>query len=141
MDEKVAPKESKWLQVALGLLIIAVFAATAWYYFTLYDSFNTENLQAFIRGFGAWAPLVFAGLYTISAPIPFVSLVLSPVGGLLFGTLGGTLIVISVATLSSLIPFTMSRNLGQEWWNPNSKARSWAISIAGPGGKGASSSS
>ncbi len=115
MSEQVAPKERKWLQVALGLLIIAVFAATAWYYFTLFDSFNTENLQAFIRGFGPWAPLVFAILYTISAPIPFVSIVLSPVGGLLFGTLAGTLIVISVATVSSLIPFTMSRNLGQEW--------------------------
>lgn len=115
MSEEVATKQPKWIQIPLIILVFGVFAATAWYYFSIYDRFNSENVQAFIRGFGAWAPVVFAVLYTISAPIPLVSWVLSPLGGLLFGTFWGTLLVIGVATVSSLIPFTLSRVLGQEW--------------------------
>lgn len=136
MSKEGTPKERKWVQIALGLFVIAVFAATTRYYFSLYDTFNTENVQAFIRGFGPWAPLVFALLYTISAPIPFVSLVLSPVGGLLFGTLGGTLIVVGVATLSSLIPFTLSRNLGQEWVESKLKGKRLADIYSQSGSEG-----
>ena len=115
MSKAKDPRRQTWLQAALVILIFGVFAVTAWYYFSMYDRFNSENVQAFVRGFGAWAPGVYAVLYTISAPIPLVSWVLSPLGGLLFGTLWGTLLVIVVATLSSLIPFMLSRTLGQGW--------------------------
>ncbi|MBN1247299.1 MAG: TVP38/TMEM64 family protein [Anaerolineae bacterium] len=115
MSEEVATKQPKWLQMVLVIIVFGIFAATAWYYFSQYNRFNSENVQAFIRGFGAWAPVVFGVLYTISAPIPLISWVLSPLGGLLFGTFWGSLLVIGVATMSSLIPFTLSRVLGQEW--------------------------
>lgn len=108
-------KHRKWLHIALVLLIFGIVAATAWYYFSNYDRFNSENVQAFIRGFGAWAPIVFGALYVVSAPIPFASMVMSPLGGLLFGAFWGALLVVGVATLSSLIPFALSRVLGQEW--------------------------
>jgi uncharacterized membrane protein YdjX (TVP38/TMEM64 family) len=105
----------KWLYVPLVIVIFGVFVAAAWYYFSQYDQFNTENLRAFIAGFGVWAPVAYAVIYTISAPIPFVATVLSPVGGLLFGAFSGSLLVIGVATLSSLIPFMLARQLGQAW--------------------------
>jgi uncharacterized membrane protein YdjX (TVP38/TMEM64 family) len=111
----ITHKHRKWLHIPLVILIFGIVVVTAWYYFSLYDRFNSENVQAFIRGFGAWAPIIFGSLYIVSAPIPFISLVLSPLGGLLFGTFWGALLVVGVATLSALIPFTLSRMLGQEW--------------------------
>ena len=115
MSEEVETKQPQWIQIPLVILVFGVFAATAWYYFSIYDRFNSENVQDFISSFGAWAPVVFAILYTISAPIPLISWVLSPLGGLLFGTLWGSLLVVGVATVSSLIPFALSRTLGQDW--------------------------
>jgi uncharacterized membrane protein YdjX (TVP38/TMEM64 family) len=112
---QVGDGHRKWLYVPLVIVILGVFFATAWYYFSQYDQFNTENLRAFIAGFGVWAPVVYAMIYTISAPIPFLATVLSPVGGLLFGAVSGSLLVIGVATLSSLIPFMLARQLGQAW--------------------------
>lgn len=114
-DEEVVVKHRTWFHIPLVILIFGIFGVTAWYYFSMYDRFNSENVQEFIRSFGPWAPVAFAVIYTVSAPIPLISLVLSPLSGLLFGTLWGTILVVGIATLSSLIPFTLSRQLGQEW--------------------------
>jgi uncharacterized membrane protein YdjX (TVP38/TMEM64 family) len=107
--------ERTWFQVSLVVLVFALFAAMAWYYFQQYDRFNRENLEAFIREFGPWAPVAYAVVYVLSSPIPFLAPVISAVGGLLFGTLQGMLIVLVTATISALIPFTLARQLGRDW--------------------------
>ena len=112
---KGSSKQRRWIHIPLLIAILGIFAATAWYYFSMYDAFNRENLEQFIRGFGPWAPLAYAAIYVISSPIPFLAPVISAVGGLLFGTLRGTLLVLAVATASALVPFTMARQLGREW--------------------------
>jgi uncharacterized membrane protein YdjX (TVP38/TMEM64 family) len=109
------PKQNKWLQVLLLVIILGVFVATAWYYFSMYDEFNRENLESFIRGFGPWAPLAYAAIYVISSPVPFLAPVISAVGGLLFGIIWGTLLVLVTATASAFVPFYLSRQLGREW--------------------------
>jgi len=96
-------------------VIVGVFAATAWYYFSMYDEFNRKNFEAFIGGFGPWAPLAYGAIYVISAPIPFLAPVLSAVGGLLFGIVWGTCLVLIVATGSAFVPFYMARQLGRDW--------------------------
>jgi len=105
----------RWLHIPLGIFIFGLFAATAIYYFSLYDTVNREYVAQFIGRFGPWAPLAFAALYIISSPIPFIAPLLSAVGGLLFGTLWGTLLVLVVATASAFVPFSMSRQLGRDW--------------------------
>jgi uncharacterized membrane protein YdjX (TVP38/TMEM64 family) len=115
MEVETKSQHRKWIHIPLIILLFAVLGLTVWYYFSMYDRFNSKNVQAFIRGFGPWAPVAFAFLYAVGSPIPFVSLILSPLGGLLFGTLKGSLLVIGVATFSSLIPFLMARRLGREW--------------------------
>jgi uncharacterized membrane protein YdjX (TVP38/TMEM64 family) len=105
----------KWLHIPLVILIFGIFAATAWYYFSIYDTFNRENLHDFINGFGPWAPLAYALIYLVSSPIPFLAPVLSAVGGLLFGTLWGTVLVMLSAASSAFVPFYMARQLGRDW--------------------------
>jgi uncharacterized membrane protein YdjX (TVP38/TMEM64 family) len=109
------PKTSKWIQIVLLLIILGTFVAMAWYYFSMYDEFNRESLEHFIRRFGPWAPLAYAAIYIISAPVPFLAPVISAVGGLLFGIVGGTLLVLVVATASAFVPFYLARQLGREW--------------------------
>ncbi len=105
----------KWLHIPLVILIFGVFAAAAWSYFSIYDTFNRENLHDFIGGFGPWAPLAYALIYLVSSPIPFLAPVLSAVGGLLFGTLWGTALVMLSAAGSAFVPFYMARQLGRDW--------------------------
>ncbi len=134
--EEVASNR-KWLNVILVMIVFAVFAASAWYYFSLYDEFNQENLRDFIGGFGPWAPLAYAAIYIISSPVPFLAPVISAVGGFLFGALGGVVLVLIVATLSSLVPFTLSRRLGREWAESKLKGkRLEEIYAQSEGGKG-----
>ena len=108
-------KHRKWIHIPLVIVIFGLFAVTAGTYFSQYDTFTRENLRAFIGGFGAFAPVAYAVIYVVSAPIPFLAPALSAVGGLLFGTLWGTVLVLVIASVSALVPFLMARNLGREW--------------------------
>ncbi len=105
----------KILQIGLVVIILGVFGLAAWYFFSLYDRFNVENLHSFISSFGVWAPLAFILIYIISAPIPFLAPIISAVAGLLFGAIPGTLLAMAAATSSAFIPFYLSRSLGREW--------------------------
>ena len=115
METTTELQEKRWVQILLVVLIFGMFAGMAWYYFSQYDQFNRQNLEAFISSFGPWAPIIYVIVYTISAPIPFLAPALSAAGGLLFGTLWGMLLVVGSATASALIPFYLARMLGREW--------------------------
>ena len=105
----------RWMTIGHITLVAAILVATVWFYFTQYDTVSQDNIEAFIRGFGPWAPIAYAALYIVCAPIPFLAPVFSAVGGLLFGAVRGTLYILVIATLSALVPFSLSRRLGQEW--------------------------
>jgi uncharacterized membrane protein YdjX (TVP38/TMEM64 family) len=107
--------KNKFVQIILLVVILAVFGSAAWYFFSLYDSFNVENLKLFIDGFGPWAPIVYVVIYTISSPIPFLATVISAAAGLLFGLVPGMLLAMFSAVVSSIIPFYLARSLGREW--------------------------
>ena len=103
------------ITIAPLILVLAALAGTAWYYFAQYDSISRQNVEAFVRGFGAWAPVAYAALYIISALIPLLAPLLSAVGGLLFGAVRGTLYIIVIATASALVPFSLARRLGRDF--------------------------
>ena len=105
----------KIMTIAHVLIIIGVLVAVAWSYLSQYNAINKDNIQDFVSGFGAWAPLAYAILYIASAPIPFLAPTFSAVGGLLFGAVRGTIIIMVVAAISALVPFSLSRRLGRDW--------------------------
>jgi uncharacterized membrane protein YdjX (TVP38/TMEM64 family) len=96
-------------------LVIAIIVGIAWYYFSLYDTVSKANIEAFVSGFGVWAPVAYAVIYIACSPIPLLAPTFSAVGGLIFGALKGTLTIIIVAAISALVPFSLSRRLGREW--------------------------
>ena len=77
---------------------------------------NPQELRAFIRGYGVWAPLVLVvlqALQVVLAPIP--GQVLAVVAGYLFGAWWGTLYNMIGVTIGSTIAFWLSRRFGRSY--------------------------
>jgi uncharacterized membrane protein YdjX (TVP38/TMEM64 family) len=112
MNEK---SRQRWISITLIVVVVGVLGTLAGYYFSQCRENACPSIQQFVVSFGPWAPLIFAILYIAASPIPFVATVLSATAGLLFGTVLGALYAVVIATISSLVPFTISRRLGRDW--------------------------
>lgn len=117
-------KRNTYVNIALVVAVLALLGGVAWAYFSQYDSFNRQNLDAFVRQFGPWAVLVYAIVYIAASPVPFVAPVLSATSGLLFGLVRGTVYILFIATASAFVPYTLARRLGQQWLEDKLKGRS-----------------
>ena len=97
------------------ILAITLLVSLIGVYFTRYNQLSTENLRDFIGSFGMWAPVAYGIIYIAASPVPFVATLLSTTGGVLFGPVRGTLYAIAIASISALVPFTLTRHLGRDW--------------------------
>lgn len=125
----------RWINIGLVVAVLGTFGVMAAYYFSRCDAYDCPSVEQFVRGFGSWGPLAFGLIYIISSPVPFLAPVLSAAGGLLFGTVLGTLYTLAVATLSSLVPFSLARRLGREWVESKLKGRRLADIYEQSGGR------
>lgn len=107
-------------QIWSGAVLIAIIIASVVLYFvgrangwmSMFDS--VEDLQEYVSGFGAWAPLVFFGLQVIQviiAPIP--GSVTTLFGGLFFGFWPAMLISVTAVLTGSVILFFFAKYLGR----------------------------
>jgi len=115
--------KQKGINIILIAVVILSFAGIGTAFLLQCDSSGCPSVEAFVRSFGAWAPVIYAITYFASAPIPFIAPVLSAAGGLVFGPILGTILVLFVATGSSLIPFYLARRLGSDWIADKLKGR------------------
>ena len=109
------PSKQTLTNIAMVVVVLGILGAVAATYLSRCDAWDCPNVEQFVKSFGPWAPLAYAVLYIAGSPVPFLAPVLSAAGGLLFGTIWGTVYTIIVATISALVPFTMARRLGREW--------------------------
>jgi uncharacterized membrane protein YdjX (TVP38/TMEM64 family) len=130
------PQKQRWVNITLILLVVGVLATLAGFYFSQCEENACPSIQQFVESFGPWAPLIFAVLYVAASPIPFVSTVLSATAGLVFGTVRGAAYTVVIATLSSLVPFTIARRLGREWVESKLKGNRFDDLYAQSGGSG-----
>jgi uncharacterized membrane protein YdjX (TVP38/TMEM64 family) len=71
-------------------------------------------LRGYLLGFGAWAPLVSAGLMILQAVVaPLPASPITYVNGLVFGTWSGGLLSWASALVAAAISFSLSRRLGR----------------------------
>lgn len=75
---------------------------------------DPDTVRTAVSGLGVWAPLVYVGVVAFRVPLGLPSQVILVGGGLLFGTLAGTLYGALGITLSALVLFVASRWAGQE---------------------------
>jgi uncharacterized membrane protein YdjX (TVP38/TMEM64 family) len=124
------------VNVTLIVLVVGILATLGGFYFSQCEEKVCPSIQQFVQSFGPWAPLIFATLYVAASPIPFVSTVLSATAGLVFGTVRGALYTVVIATVSSLVPFTIARRLGREWVESKLKGKRFDEMYERSGGSG-----
>ncbi|QDI77354.1 MULTISPECIES: TVP38/TMEM64 family protein [Leisingera] len=78
-----------------------------------------EEMAAWLRSTGAWAPLAVIVLMVVHSFVPFPAEILALCAGALFGTLLGAVLIWAGAMLGALVAFGLARRLGQE------TVRSW----------------
>jgi uncharacterized membrane protein YdjX (TVP38/TMEM64 family) len=105
--------------MAKKLILILLFAGTiiVLYFFTpVQDYLSQEGLvriRSWIEEQGALAPLIFGVLYILATVFALPGSLLTISGGILFGTLWGTLINLVSATLGASLAFMLARYLGR----------------------------
>jgi uncharacterized membrane protein YdjX (TVP38/TMEM64 family) len=103
----------KYLFMILAIIFLVSIA--------LFEAITPEDVRDFVLGFGIYAPLVFSLVYLISLFLPFGTTLTSIAAGLTFGVIYGGIFTVLLATFLSVIPFLISRKLGNEWVNKQVK--------------------
>lgn len=99
--------------IALIIFILALFFAFR--YFSMGRYLNEEDLRDWIAGFGLMAPLVYIIIYSIAPALMLPGLLLTIVGGVLFGPLWGVVYVMAGATIGAGVAFQVARLLGRDF--------------------------
>ena len=101
------PKPLKWTLIVLGL---AAAGGLLWWLGTL---ITPDELQAWFRGWGVWAPLAYI-VFVVIAPIIFMPVApLAMMSGLLFGLWWGYLYTIIGCSLNCALMYWMTQHLGK----------------------------
>lgn len=87
----------------------------------VFEAITPEDVRDFVLGFGIYAPIVFSLIYLISLFLPFGTTLTSIAAGLAFGVVYGGIFTVILGTFLSVIPFKVSRKLGNEWVNKQVK--------------------
>ena len=117
-------RAAKWLRPALTVLLLVVFGLS----YLVVGGVREETNQAvrvlasgdavalkdYILSFGAWAPVVSAGLMVLQALLAFLpSFILAFANGLAFGVFWGGMLSLASAALAAAISFSIAHALGR----------------------------
>ncbi len=80
--------------------------------------FSQESIRQLVEGLGWKAGAIFVGLVTFRQFLFLPSVVVLPVGGIVFGAELGTLLGATGILASALIKYGIARSLGREWFRP-----------------------
>ena len=94
----------------LAVLLTGIAATLYWY-----DRITVPEIQAFVRGMGAWGPAMFMLLYAIGPAFLVPGLPFDLAAGILFGPLWGTVYALVGATLGAAVAFLAARTVGRDW--------------------------
>lgn len=100
------------LRIAFAVSAIGVLTAVA---LLSRSGLGPQDLQDWFAGFGAWAPAVYLLVYLVAGLLFVPATTLTLAGGVLFGTLAGTVYALAGAAGSSGIAFLLARHAGAGW--------------------------
>ncbi len=79
------------------------------------DRLNPEALDAWLSGFGLWAPVIYVGLYALGTVVFAPGSLFAFAGGAMFGPVLGTFLNLLGATIGASIAFLIARYLAGDW--------------------------
>ncbi|VAX14824.1 hypothetical protein MNBD_NITROSPINAE04-1270 [hydrothermal vent metagenome] len=94
----------------LVIAIIAIFKFTGVGYY-----FSREFISAFLDKIGAWAPVGFMAIYAVGTVLGVPGTILTILGGVIFGTILGTILVVTGATIGACGAFFVARVLARDF--------------------------
>ena len=80
----------------------------------LFSRIDPTDIQAFVAGFGPWAPVVYIALFALLPAMFFPVAVLALAGGLLFGLWAGSMYTFLGAMINCTVMFWLARTVGYE---------------------------
>lgn len=105
------------------LVLVALIAAGIGLAIAHRDYLDADALEAWVIGFGIWAPLVFIGAYIVATVFFLPGLLFTLAGGALFGPVLGTLYSLIGATAGATVAFLVARYLLSKWVSERSGTR------------------
>lgn len=111
----------------LSLIAVILIAAGLIWFSRSYLDVTPEEIRNWILSFGVWAPVLFIVLYALRPVIFFPASVMSLAGGLAFGALWGTVIIVIGATLSAALAFLIGGKLGDRFMKIQAGSRTETI--------------
>lgn len=98
--------------IILLTLICIIVTALGIY---LLGGLNPEQIQAWLKKMGIWAPIIYIILYTIGTILILPSTPLNLSGGTLFGIWWGTLWTTVAAIVAAVVSFAFTRTIGRDY--------------------------
>jgi uncharacterized membrane protein YdjX (TVP38/TMEM64 family) len=96
------------------LLILVCLIATALGIY-LIGGISPDQIQAWLKRAGVWAPIIYVVLYTIATILVLPSTPLNLAGGAIFGPWLGTLWTTVAAVVAAIVAFLFTRTIGRDW--------------------------
>ncbi len=107
------------------LIALAVLVILAFKMFGLGDYFSKEYIEQLLERLGAWAPAGFISIYAIATILGVPGTILTILGGVLFGSYWGTLLIVIGATIGACGAFFVSRFLARGFISEKFGSASW----------------
>lgn len=79
------------------------------------DALDAAALDAWVRGAGAWGPVIYMGAYVVATVLSLPGAVLTFAGGALFGPAWGTFYSLTGATIGATAAFAIARYVAPDW--------------------------
>jgi uncharacterized membrane protein YdjX (TVP38/TMEM64 family) len=94
------------------IFLVCILATVAMFWYL--GGVDIDALQAWLKGWGWWAPFFYVLLYIIATLLVLPSTALNLTGGALFNLWGGLLWTSVAAILAAVIAFIFSRTIGRD---------------------------
>lgn len=112
-----------WRPIVLLVFLVAVIVLAR----TLGVGERLGDLRDWIRGLGAWGPVVFVPLYAVAVAAALPGSALTVTAGALFGSMLGAVVVSTAATLGASLSFVIARYFARDaiarWLSTNERFR------------------
>ena len=97
------------------LLVLAMVVAAIALVALNRDKLDPAGLDAWLAGFGLWAPVIYVGLYALGTVVFAPGSLFALAGGAMFGPVLGSFLNLTGATIGASIAFLIARYLAGDW--------------------------
>lgn len=97
------------------LMLLAAIAGTVFWAFVNRDRIDPTAIDAWLSGFGIWAPLIYVASYTAGTVAFAPGSLFALTSGALFGPVWGAILNLLGATLGSSLAFLIARHVAGDW--------------------------